>query len=1748
MCPVKPDDCVAGTMLDPPSGRCMPIPLSSLCPAGSWRSAAVVECVPCAVGKWGVLSGKTSEAAACTGVCPASSPGTGSGKSSEADACVRSGWYRTFGAERSCDSFCASKKFAHGASQGACRVERLRAVTTAAGFNVANAALRAESRPSFDCVSNPISSNSKYSPMGGKDRKCYYNTKGSGSTGAATCAATSSHSRLCCCTRDSEDPATLCPVSASDCDAATEWDAPSGRCMPRVESTTSTTALVVMGCASQHALNATSDCDRRGGGVLTVFARGFGCTTSTPFPTITLRTSGGSALACSNVRAPPIVPNAKCALNQFPPGQALSCTLPFVPLALVGVDFGVFVEWQSNTTVSLRGATGAVQSNVSVLPTTNAKSEVSVTFGCFDENCTAHRRPTVAWVEGCRGDHRNGQSSSGVKDPTESSPSLFYRARACPREGGTRVTVHGLRLLNANVTVGGQPCRDIVHDTARPDTALTCTLGCPKGSRDEWIADELKRARVAIENVAVSGYFANTQVSTRRDGVFYGEWIDSQIDGNPGWVAPSTTGYDSILFDLIYPQLIAGVVTQGRADKDNWITGMKVYVSNSNEAASFKLVQEWAQSTTSSGVNTDRSTHVNSIFTSPALGRYVKIVPSTWKSYPAMRADVLFGSKSGGYLGSADLHYVVACNSQGCSETGEKNRLTVDANYDPATPHMCDSPPEIDSVIRTNSTITLLGRGFGAGAPSASDGKTKLRVRFGDAIDATCDLSKPGRIVAWRQTRLEISLADLLASSPCIAMLTAARAGTSLHSGELTIQLQLGGAASCYPPEIACISAVSGCEANKSETAHSVNSEQCRVEGGVAIVVRGANLNETFVAIANDALVALQTAGLTPGAALEVTHFVRGSPPSARHSRSYDEVHARLPCLHPVELWGGTFGLVSQTSDGARSLPTLTFLDDYDVGVDYLCYKAPVVTSITPAAALQGGVVKIRGSNFAALCPTRSVNTAGRISGDVVLGPNAPCVAALRAATWSFTEVELLVCNGIGHNLQTVVQIGSMNSSKDIETSPRFDFIDVSAEDDQPILVEAIVLHEGAIFLKWKAPGSSFNPINFKRPWVPINYKIEFFAVAPGDQANKALALLAGRCGESTSARTVLASNATVHGQLPRVSTTILDSSFVLGASVALRISATKDDLGIMKSLCAPALIMDIVLPPSPPTNVTITLGHLDAISERASFLVAFRTVTSRLLHGAMRSKCNYIITFALSDNATSAIQEKVVPATEGPSQIELLTKMQPNANYDISVSTACGVFPPQAGENGILRGQSSERAYFLVEPHREYASICARTGDFSSLVDPTCIACPAEAEGGKCVLGLLGIRKQFWMPPVSLERAIETRNAKKQLMWSCRTLKACGTIAATLDYGPGPRAVPVSTCGIGHTGNVCLACKEAYGPIGDGCFVCPSTFVSFLLSCAMLLWLLVNIGWQTYNTYTDAQQRARGVGVSGTASVIKTFLDFCQLVSALSFIKVEPPEAVRRLFSSFALGNGVSANALPVKCLLNWDVFERNGFYIVIAVSAMLLPSIIAALYWTYRYVRSKRNDWKVRFAAWCAGRNVEEPTGDAIPAPEEDNASDEDASAADAAPVMEASEAPRRRRSSIVGTALVSLTETIAHSELKQQTVLGPSELKQQKAFCEADSDNDGRVTRAEFATLAAGSVPVDMFCKLQDEDATIDLKTFMLIKRVQLLRTTVVIVVTSTVVGECAAYNCCHPHPFLPFPPLTSQMFSARLCPPI
>ena len=108
----------------------------------------------------------------------------------------------------------------------------------------------------------------------------------------------------------------------------------------------------------------------------------------------------------------------------------------------------------------------------------------------------------------------------------------------------------------------------------------------------------------------------------------------STLGSAQAWGPSSNVIGQWMQIDLGTAKRVAGIVTQGRADSDQWVQSYKVQYST--DGITFTEVA----STTFVG-NTDRNSKVTATLPRTVQARYVRLLPQSWRAYMCMRAGVI---------------------------------------------------------------------------------------------------------------------------------------------------------------------------------------------------------------------------------------------------------------------------------------------------------------------------------------------------------------------------------------------------------------------------------------------------------------------------------------------------------------------------------------------------------------------------------------------------------------------------------------------------------------------------------------------------------------------------------------------------------------------------------------------------------------------------------------------------------------------------------------------------------------------------------------------------------------------------------------------------------------------------------------------------------------------------------------------------------------------------------------------------
>jgi len=152
------------------------------------------------------------------------------------------------------------------------------------------------------------------------------------------------------------------------------------------------------------------------------------------------------------------------------------------------------------------------------------------------------------------------------------------------------------------------------------------------GPTSKWIPASVLNASPATESINNSSNWYATSVwaGDAYGATHYTPWIDS----GQAWSAGTAfNGTDYLQYDLRSPKWIQGIVTQGRANMDQWVSSAKIEVSPDNT--------NWITVFTSRALNTDRNTKVSVNFPQVMFARYVRVTPTVVPSHASMRLGIL---------------------------------------------------------------------------------------------------------------------------------------------------------------------------------------------------------------------------------------------------------------------------------------------------------------------------------------------------------------------------------------------------------------------------------------------------------------------------------------------------------------------------------------------------------------------------------------------------------------------------------------------------------------------------------------------------------------------------------------------------------------------------------------------------------------------------------------------------------------------------------------------------------------------------------------------------------------------------------------------------------------------------------------------------------------------------------------------------------------------------------------------------
>ena len=148
----------------------------------------------------------------------------------------------------------------------------------------------------------------------------------------------------------------------------------------------------------------------------------------------------------------------------------------------------------------------------------------------------------------------------------------------------------------------------------------------------KWIAATIFNPSPPTESLNVQANWTSSSVYfSEAYGVSHNRpWLDSE----QAWSAGSqNNGSDYLQYDLGSIRWVQGIVTQGRATMDQWVTSAKVDVSPDNV--------NWVTAASNLTLNSDRNTKVLRNFPNVMYARYIRVTPIGVLNYASMRLGIL---------------------------------------------------------------------------------------------------------------------------------------------------------------------------------------------------------------------------------------------------------------------------------------------------------------------------------------------------------------------------------------------------------------------------------------------------------------------------------------------------------------------------------------------------------------------------------------------------------------------------------------------------------------------------------------------------------------------------------------------------------------------------------------------------------------------------------------------------------------------------------------------------------------------------------------------------------------------------------------------------------------------------------------------------------------------------------------------------------------------------------------------------
>ena len=259
--------------------------------------------------------------------------------------------------------------------------------------------------------------------------------------------------------------------------------------------------------------------------------------------------------------------------------------------------------------------------------------------------------------------------------------------------------------------------------------------------------------------------------------------------------------------------------------------------------------------------------------------------------------------------------------------------------------------------------------------------------------------------------------------------------------------------------------------------------------------------------------------------------------------------------------------------------------------------------------------------------------------------------------------------------------------------------------------------------------------------------------------------------------------------------------------------------------------------------------------------------------------------------------------------------------------ATACTPCDPSKGESSVPGSAFCERA-----------QVDCPEGTYKDRTMSLCLSCPKK--GAICEENKITLLNNWWFDAQKLKD-----NGNAEVSATTQMLGCLNEFACTTDV----RNVTV-TCSAGYSGVLCGACELENGYMRSGqlCRECDSYLYNVLFVAGLaahgICYILYVIAFQDFASDAGDQRPV----------VLKIAMSFCQMLTVLGVFKARGTALFNELVQRPAsiAGGGISS-ALPLKCLLNSQIYGTFILNLMTPPAVALLTALLIVPVWVCKRVQ---------------------------------------------------------------------------------------------------------------------------------------------------------------------------------------------------